>query len=143
MLDRTHLERVLKINGVSPTAADEEIRAVLLSARYRDDEVNMALLVLRENVETKTTRVDSLHKLIRTDQLLTAKEISTLLGIEVSVPTMGRRKEQPEATSGAAGQRLAIAVLSVVLALIGLGLAMYIQEFGVFHASAAIMPYEW
>ena len=73
MLDRTHLERVLKINGVSPTAADEEIRAVLLSARYRDDEVNMALLVLRENVDTKAARVDSLQKLMRSDQLLSAK----------------------------------------------------------------------
>ncbi len=143
MLDRTHLERVLKINGVSPTAADEEIRAVLLSARYRDDEVSMALLVLRENVDTKGTRVDSLQKIMRSDQMLSAKEISSLLGIEVSVPAIGRPKEQPAPASVLIGQRLAIAILSLLIALIGIGLAMYVEEFGVFHASAAITPYEW
>ena len=143
MLDRTHLERVLKINGVSPTADDEEIRAVLLSARYRDDEVSMALLVLRENVNTIATRVDGLQKLMRSDQSLSAKEISSLLGIEVLVPTISRPKEQPASASVSIGQHLAIATLSLLIALIGIGLAMYVEEFGVFHASAAIMPYEW
>lgn len=143
MLDRKHLERVLKINGVSPTAADEEIRAVLLSAHYRDDEVDMALMVLRENTETKATRVDSLHKLMHTDQTLSAKEISRLLGIEVVVPTMGRPRQMRPGEHSSLAQRTAVAILSVVVALIGIGLAMYILEFGVFHATAAIVPYEW
>lgn len=142
MLDRKHLERVLKINGVSPTAADEEIRAVLLSAHYRADEVDMALMVLRENITTKTTRVDSLHKLVRTDDSLSAKEISKLLGIEVSVPTLGRPRQQVAKTTTTMTERVVVAVLSVVIALIGLGLAMYVLEFGVFHATAAILPYD-
>ncbi len=143
MLDRTHLERVLKINGVTPTAADEEIRAVLLSAHYREDEVDTALMVLRENVDTKVARVDSLHKLMRTDQLLSAKEISSLLGIEVSVPAIHRTKAPSPSAEVSVAQRLLIVILSVVIALMGLGFAMYVLKFGVFHATAAIVPYEW
>lgn len=143
MLDRKHLERILKINGVSATAADEEIRAVLLSAHYRAEEVDMALMVLRENIETKATRVDSLHKLVRTDDSLSAKEISKLLGIEVAIPVLHRQRNQPQSTAGLMAQRLVIALLSTVIAIIGLGLAMYLLEFGVFHATAAITPYDW
>ncbi len=143
MLDRKHLERILKINGVSPTAADEEIRSVLLSAHYRNEEVEMALMVLRENLDTKATRVDSLHKLMRTDQTLSAKEISKLLGIEIALPVVRRGAQARSLSPSSTAERIVVAILSVVVALIGLGLAMYVLEFGVFHATAAVLPYDW
>ena len=41
---------------------------MLISARFDNDEVNAALVVLRENTKTNETRVDGLHKVFRTDE---------------------------------------------------------------------------
>ena len=55
MLQKKDIETILKINGVSAVAPDEEIRTVLLSARYNNDEVDTAIMVLRENMKTHQT----------------------------------------------------------------------------------------
>ena len=85
MIKRDQIESILKINGVQPTSPDEEIRSVLLSARYSKDEVDTAIMVLRENTKTNKTRVDGLHKVFRSDEALSPEEISQLLGIEIEL----------------------------------------------------------
>ena len=40
MIKRDQIESILKINGVAPSSPDEQIRLVLLSARYSKDEVD-------------------------------------------------------------------------------------------------------
>lgn len=90
MFERSHLERVLKINGVSPTAPDEVIRELLISARYSETEIESALSVLRENVVTHDTTLESSHKIFRGDASLNSQEISKLLGIDVNVSQNSR-----------------------------------------------------
>jgi len=85
MIKRDQIESILKINGVQPTSPDEQIRSVLLSARYSKDEVDTAIMVLRENTKTNKTRVDGLHKVFRSDEALAPEEISQLLGIEIDL----------------------------------------------------------
>lgn len=141
MYDRKHIERVLKINGLTLEASDEEVRAVLLGARYRDDEVDQALQVLRENTILDNAESAKLaHKIMRTDRGLSAGEVSRLLGIDVPVPalTTPQREQQNRFTTT---HLAVITVLSLLVAGIGLGLAMYAQGFGVFYNEASVTTY--
>ena len=135
MIKRDQIESVLKINGVQPTSPDEQIRSVLLSARYTKDEVDTAIMVLRENTKTNKTRVDGLHKIFRTNEGLRPDEISQLLGIEVNL------SDRVESHNGEGGrdlsqfQNVIIGVLSFTLAILGLVFYMYIYEIGIFYPS--------
>jgi hypothetical protein len=85
MLEKNNIEAFLRVNGIAPTAKDEEIRSVLLSARWNNDEVDTALMVLKENIKDQTTHVDTLHKVFNSDRRLSASEINSLLGINVTI----------------------------------------------------------
>ncbi len=136
MLEKQDIEKILKINGVSTNADDEEIRSVLLSARYNNDEVDTAIMVLRENMKTHATRVEGLHKVFRSDEALNASEISALLGIEVTVddiPQEGRRGREMSSL-----QSVLVVVVSIILALMGVFGAMYYYKVGFFHPASTI-----
>lgn len=137
MINREQVEAILKINGVAPGSASEEIRSVLLSARYSHDEVDTAIMVLREDTKTNKTRVDGLHKIFRTSEALTPGEISQLLGIEVEI-----NQDQPvlhaneQKVSGM--QFMAVWFLSLSIAVGGIFGYMYIVQVGVFHPDIGI-----
>lgn len=137
MIDRDHLERILKLNGLAPTAADEEIKSVLLSARYKEHEVDTAIMVLRENKLTNKTKVDGLHKVFRSDSTLNAAEISALLGIDVELTDRVepvKRRSEPTA-----GQHAFLLTLSLLLAFTMLFGYMYFKKVGLFHHTSAFV----
>jgi len=137
MIKKEQIESILKINGVEPTSPDEEIRSVLLSARYHKEEVDTAIMILRENTRTNKTRVDGLHKVFRTDESLSPEEISQLLGIEIDLSdrvahTTGKTRNFSKL------QFTLVWILSFILALVGLLFYMYVYNLGVFHPSTGI-----
>lgn len=136
MIKRDQIESILKINGVSPGSPDEQIRSVLLSARYSKDEVDTAIMVLRENTKTNKTRVDGLHKVFRTSESLNSEEISQLLGIEVNIDKTFER--QARAGSSPTWQYAVVWLLSVAVAAAGILLYMYLYRVGVFHPSVGL-----
>jgi hypothetical protein len=134
MFDKRHIESILKINGIATTAPDEEIRSVLVSARFNDDEVQTAMMVLRENTKTNETHVDGLHKVFRTDQALKPSEIFQLLGIEVNIEsTIDKQKEQKKYSLL---QVLLLWCTSMIIAATLMMFYMYSHEIGLFHASS-------
>lgn len=136
MVNKDQIETILKINGVVPGSPDEKIRSVLLSARYSKDEVDTAIMVLRENTITKTSRIDGLHKVFRTEETLKPEEISQLLGIDLSVSKWPA--DVPRGRSLSAFQYILVWSASVIVALAGIILFMYINEIGVFHSTSGL-----
>ena len=134
-MQKTDIEKILRINGVSTAAPDEEIRSVLLSARYKNDEVDTAIMVLRENTKTHQTRVDGLHKVFRSDEALNPSEISALLGINVEVDDVIVQRRRNREMSFI--QIVFVSVFATALALAGIMFAMYINEVGPFHRASA------
>lgn len=133
MISREQIETLLKINGVSAMSPDEHIRSVLLSARYTKDEVDTAIMVLREDVKTKQTRVDGLHKVFRTSEALAPAEVSALLGIDVSIAETIEQRQKARRLS--AFQMMIVWLMSVAVAVSGIMFYMYMQKVGVFHPS--------
>ena len=130
MMNKNQIETILKINGASVSSPDEVIRSVLLSARYKKDEVDTAIMVLRENTKTNKTRVEGLHKIFRTDVTLKPNEISQLLGIDVSINEKVEPKSKAREIKGF--QFVLIWVLSVVCAVVGVLIYMYLHKVGLF-----------
>ena len=136
MINREQVEKILTINGVHAGSPDEQIRSVLLSARYSMDEVDTAIMVLREDTKTKKTRVDGLHKVFRSGEGLNPTEISQLLGIDVTIED--KLEERKRAQQMTFVQYLMIWVMSVVLAVSGILFFMYIHKVGPFFPSAQL-----
>ncbi len=134
MLERSNIEQLLRINGVDVSAPDEEIKSILISARWHKDDVETALMVLRENTKDHTTHVDTLHKVFQTDEKLNSETISALLGIDVVIPPHKIESSKVHQKIGmSAGQIIQIALVSICFALIaGIASMMYLQ-IGVFH----------
>ena len=91
MINKESVERYLRANGIEPSAPEEEIKQVLFSAKWHHDDVDTALMVLRENPETHETHVDSFHKIFHPDDRLQPETISALLGIDVQITSPEER----------------------------------------------------
>lgn len=130
-----HIEHILKLNGLAPTAPDEEIRSVLVSAKWQDEEVETALTVLREKIDSNFSRVDTLHNVFLTDKRLTPEAIHSLLGIdmELSMEEVALDREHKKSISFL--QIMTIVVYATLLAFGSILVVMYVQNFGIFHPS--------
>lgn len=135
MITKNQIESILKINGISPTSSDEEIRSVLLSASFNKDEVDAAVMILRQNVVTNQTRLDGLHKVFRTDEPLSAGEVSNLLGVDISSNYAYASTPKARTRKLATTNYLLVALLSFMVAFIAMMVFMYVFEVGVFHPS--------
>lgn len=133
MIEKRNIEAFLKVNGIPPTAKDEEIRSVLLSARWNNNEVDTALMVLKENVLSNETHVDTLHKVFNSDDRLSSAEITKLLGIDVNLSDHNFSDKNPAFNQGINHTSLITLILSVIIALSSIGYLMYKEQAGVFH----------
>lgn len=136
MIEKQHIEAILKVNGLPPTAPEEEIRSVLISSRYNNDEIDTAIMVLKENTVTNVSHVDGLHKVFRTDMGLKPSEISKLLGIDVAVrPDSVQRGNETRQAS--LMYHIVIWTISLIAAIVAITTYMYITDIGVFHHTSA------
>ncbi len=133
MLDRRHIEQVLRLNGLSPTAPDEEIRSVLVSARWHKEDVETAITVLRENVNTHKSRIDTLHDVFLTDARLSPDAIHSLLGIDMEVNTSELETLRASRKHAYMWQMVSIFFLATAIAVAFILLMMYSQSFGFFY----------
>lgn len=135
MIEKKQIESILKANGIPPTADDEEIRSILISARWDHNDVDTALMVLKENKDSKATHVDTLHRVFHSDDRLSPADISSLLGVKVSLGDeqmvdIEEKRRKIERT-----QTLVSVTLALSIVLLGLAYLMYVEQAGVFHAN--------
>lgn len=133
MIEKRNVEAFLKVNGIPPTARDEEIRSILLSARWNNNEVDTALMVLKENVVNNETHVDTLHKVFNSDDRLSSAEITKLLGIDVNLSDHNLADINNKYNQTLNHSALITLVLSIVIAVSSIGYLMYQEKAGVFH----------
>lgn len=133
MIERSQLEKLLKVNGVESSAPDDEIKSVLLSARWHQNDVETALLVLRENKVNHQTHVDSLHRVFRSDDKLRPETMLALLGIDVDVPTNSVVHKSGMKRYVSTGQILQISAVAVCFSLLFVLGSMWLLQMGIFH----------
>ena len=140
MIEKRNIEAFLKVNGIPPTAKDEEIRSVLISARWNQNEVDTALMVLRENTKSQKSHVDTLHKVFNSDDRLSSAEISSLLGIDVHLSNEDVGDINTKRRVVENHQALIAFVLSLLIAASSLGYLLFAERAGVFHEASITTP---
>lgn len=133
MIDRSHIEKILQVNGMTSAQPDAVIRSVLLSARYDKDEIDTAIMVLREDADSNKLRVEGLHKVFRSDDSLQPKEISQLLGIQVDASQYISHADTNNRIKMTTF--FSVWICSVVFAAVGVLLFMHVNSVGIFHPS--------
>jgi hypothetical protein len=137
MLQRNQIEMILRVNGVKLDSPDEEIRSLLMSASFKNDDIDTAIMILRENKRTHTTTVDGLHKVFRSDQRLNSNEVSSLLGIDVDVEKTPQI--QARIKSGKLSQIIIVSITAISLASLGVLFSMYIYKVGFFYPTSTFV----
>lgn len=136
MLDRSHIENFLRLNGIDATEPDEVVRSALIGAQWHEKDVEVALLVLRENVEDHTQEVTALHKVFRSDDKLSPETISSLLGVDLSLKQSGFQSYRyaPDRQEGTVGSSMIQIIAVIVLALVlGVGFT-FLFSIGPFYS---------
>jgi hypothetical protein len=133
MIEKRHVEQILRINGLATDSSDDDIKSILIGARWHEDDVETALVVLRENTESKVQHIDSFHNVYHSSAQLNPETLSAILGIDVEVEsiTNSRRNELIHAYKM---QIFGIAVFSVLLALSSMLFIMWYMKVGVFFS---------
>lgn len=139
MIEKRNIEAFLRVNGIPATAKDEEIRSVLISARWNNNEVDTALMVLKENTKNQETHVDTLHKVFNTDNRLSSAEISALLGIDVQLSNDDVNDVNKKFRNSETSHRIMAFTLAVVIAVSSVGYLMYKEKAGVFYDGGKAM----
>lgn len=139
MIDRAYLKTFLEINNISPAASDEEIKSVLVSAHWHEDDVDTTLTILRENPNDKKQYTDTIHKVFRNDDRLNPESISALLGIDVQLDS-AQLAEQRRRARGDLSMRsmMFLLLISSLLSLLCVLATMWHLEIGLFYYSAAL-----
>jgi len=138
MIDKQQLETLLRANGITPFSKNEEIRSMLLSARWSKNEVDTALMILRENTVNKETTVNTVHKVFRSDERLSPSEIKSLLGIDVAISDSSKESytEQRIAVERRSAH-IAIA-LSILIAVASVVYVMHREQAGFFYTPLVV-----
>jgi len=135
MIEKKRIEDFLRANGVPATAPDEEIRSILLGASFDENEVNTALLILKENTISNETHIDTLHKVFRSDNRLKPSEISSLLGISVNLSDNDIYYNTADKRRTTIINAFFISLFVVIFVFLGLFIMMYVDQVGPFYVA--------
>ena len=134
MIEKRQIEELLRVNGVHTKAPTDEIKSVLISARWNKNDVETALLVLREDSKSHVTKVDTLHKVFTSDEKLPPELISSLLGVDIDLSYLNVTSKSHRAGRYVSfGQMVQICILSVTLSSLCIFGSMWYLDLGVFH----------
>lgn len=140
MIQKAHLENFLRINGIPPTADDEEIRTALISARWKDDDVEVALMVLKGHTSEEDFKIVSARRLLHTDSRIAPEQLSELLGIQIKNHD-GHVTEyySKYVTETEESHTVLVVVSALVIAAITILAGMYLFQVGPFHVPETLL----
>lgn len=124
MVDQHFLQGFLRINNIAEDASVEEIREVLVRARWSEEDIERAVSLCVEKGD---------QQLERREETVSSSRMSALLGTDVVLDPRERRRGSLWGTVLKVFVGLAAALL--VAAIVGAGL-MYYLETGPFQAAA-------
>lgn len=91
MVHKDHIVSLLRVNGISAGASDEEIRDALSSARWHEHDIDTALkLIQRNEADAGDSAPDPEYAhahALRSGRSLEPQTLSALLGVSVNIPT--------------------------------------------------------
>lgn len=132
MMERKHLEKLLRVNGLAPDSVEEDIRSVLSGASLNEHEITSALTMLHEQNDSAVMQESGSYKLFRSGEALQPGEISQLLGVNLVVKEVIFADFSTDKMT-VFSRFMVLWLTSVLLAAIALSAYMYMHKIGLFH----------
>ena len=143
MVDRQHIERVLRLNGVTVDTSPEELQSVLKKAGLTDEDISnftknkAPLPQAQDRKPVEELPKKNISSVLKTDSALKPEHVRALLGIDMHISSMYTQNVSVYKNQGVSFlQIFTIIVLSLVFgggALIGF---MWHLEIGMFHVAS-------
>lgn len=138
MIEREQVASILRLNGIDIKAPADEIKSILLSAKWHEDDVETALTVLHKDPKDSREHAETFHKVFNTDEKLSPETISTLLGVDIDMNPkdleLHRQRARGQLTGGLA---MHILLISLVLSSIFIFGSMWLLKVGFFHETVS------
>lgn len=123
---KARLEQLLRLNGITRDASDEEIAEVLSGAGYTDIQTAITTLRAAHTQTKQRNRKEVLEDLMASDEYLSPQGIKRLLGVDVEVQFQESETLRAAQKHMSLGQVLTVTLFSLLFATIALvGLAWY------------------
>jgi len=137
MIDKEHIVNFLRSNGVSSASSDDEIRHALQNARWHNDDIEVALLKLKDSEEPYEIKSGDAQNIFFSDVPIAPETLSSLLGIDVSLPLA--RLQAEESRRALQDKTTTTVILLTILTSVILGvfmtlLIMYLNNIGPFYS---------
>lgn len=137
MVDRLHIQRILRLNGVSEIASPEEIKMVLLKAGLSLRDLDTVALFSENIVTNNEIATGGVQTLFKTDNALNPEHISSLLGIRVQVSKIQLEKEYSVVSKAVfALQVLCTVTFTFLFATAGVIALLWYTKTGFFHVGS-------
>jgi|GEM_PF-1344259 len=85
MIKKELIENFLRLNDIPLDAQDDIIRSALVKARWHEDDVEVALLILKGNTHNDSVEVTAARQLFHSDTHVAPETLSSLLGVSVNI----------------------------------------------------------
>jgi len=145
MPDRQFINQFLKINGISAESSDDDVKNALKRAKWSEEEIATALLILRGDVDDSGIVAVTKHEtaLYRPDIDLSSRNLSRLLGVDVVVDPALVRDHKTGTVKKRRGRQVAedialwtmIFLLSITLALVVAWILLFTMKIGPYRES--------
>jgi len=134
MIKKALVENFLRLNGIPMDAKDEIIRSALIEARWHEDDVEVALLVLKGNRQNDTVEVTAARQLFHSDARIAPETLSSLLGVTVNIDSNQLYAVYQDDDKYEPVAHPALMTLFLIAGAFVVGLAMmYVMKIGLFH----------
>ena len=85
MVSKEHVINFLRLNEVELSETDEVIRGALFAARWHEQDVDIALMLVRDIKVDPTRMLPRAHHLLSVDGAIAPQTLSSLLGIDIAL----------------------------------------------------------
>ena len=134
MIDRSHIEKLLALNGVSGGASDVDIRTMLKKASWNDEDIEDAIAIYRRGSQVDTfMRNHRSGQMLFDDEKLKPEMVSSLLGIEMNVTTADIELRRSKHKGFGIADAVRLLTVSLIISVLVIFFAMWHFEIGPFH----------
>ena len=136
MVNKEHILNFLRVNEIPYPSPEEDIRRALGIARWHDDDIQVALLKLRNDSDPYQYNPNNARNIFFSDIPIAPETLSSLLGVNISLPRARLRAQNSRANSKdtlTTTVTLLTVFTSVVLGLFVTLFVMYLYNVGPFY----------
>lgn len=132
MINKSQTEQILRLNGLTSEATPEEVRTVLVRARWHKDDVEAAIEALHRKPDKVSVEHNPKTSIMNSDHRIAPETLNAVLGIDVEL-TQIRHKDIADQNWFLKKQILSLVLITLLGSVLFLITVMWQLKIGLFE----------